>query len=128
MSKKKTMPVLKHQCGTCPFREGAKPEHAMVRGALTDRVLGADGRPVSHICHQTGSGNAFHSRTGKQAALCRGARNLQLNMFATIGFIKEATDEAWNVTCLEMGLPLVKVLDKPLPSKKRKKIKPEVIG
>lgn len=119
MSKKKPMPVLQYRCGTCPFNANAKPEHAMVKDALIERVLGGTPDASSHICHSTGSGNAFHSRTGKQAALCRGARDIQLKAFASFGFIESATDEAWNKRCVELGLPEVPVLDKPLPTKKR---------
>jgi hypothetical protein len=60
----------------------------------------------SRICHSTGS-NAINRRTGKPSALCRGARNEQLKMFAAIGFIKKPTDAAWNQRCIEMGLPTV---------------------
>ena len=89
----------------------------MVRGVLIERVLST----ASHVCHQTGSQNAFHYRTGKQEALCRGARNLQLHAFALTGFITEATDKAWNDKCEEFGLPKIPVIKKPIDNKPRNK-------
>jgi hypothetical protein len=35
--------------------------------------------------------------------LCRGARDLQLQMFAATGFIDEPTDAAWERKCKELG-------------------------
>jgi hypothetical protein len=35
---------------------------------------------------------------------CRGARDLQLALFAGIGFISEATDAAWAAKAKELGL------------------------
>ena len=89
----------------------------MVRGVLVERVLSES----SHICHSTGCNNAFNHRTGKQPALCRGARNLQLQAFASTGFIESATDEAWNAKCREMSLPEIPVIAKPLPTKPKTK-------
>lgn len=121
-TKKPPMPVLKRMCKTCPFRVNAKPEHAAVRGVLIERILST----ASHICHSTGGNNAFNRTTGNQPALCRGARNLQLKAFASIGFIAAPTDAAWNAKCLEMNLPEIPVINKPIPNKpksKRTKIK-----
>lgn len=116
-TKKPPMPVLKRMCETCPFRANAKPEHAMVRGPLIDRVLSTS----SHICHSTGSNNAFNHRTGKQPALCRGARNLQLKAFALTGFIEKPTDKAWNAKCREMNLPEIPVINEPASNKPKTK-------
>lgn len=116
-TKKPPMPVRKTMCSTCPFRANAKPKHRMVRGVLMERVLSTS----SHICHQTGSKNAFHHRTGKQSALCRGARNFQLQAFASIGFISAPTDEAWNDKCREMNLPEIPIISKPIPTKPKAK-------
>jgi hypothetical protein len=57
----------------------------------------------SRICHQTGT-NAIGGRTGKPNQLCRGARDLQLRYFHTIGFIEAPTDEAWRKKAVQMGL------------------------
>lgn len=115
--RKSPVPVRATMCSTCPFRPDAKEEHAMVREPLIERILSE----ASHICHQTGSNNAFHHRTGKQQALCRGARNLQLKVFAETGFISAATDTAWNEKCREMGLPEIPVIKEPIPNKPKTK-------
>lgn len=109
------MPVLAHQCATCPFRDGAKPKYAQLRGVLTESIMSK----ASHICHSTGSRNAFHYRTGKQAAICRGARNVQLKILTATGFLSAPTDEAWNERCREMNLPEIPVIQKPIPTIKR---------
>lgn len=87
----KTFPtqVCSVKCATCPFRNGSPyanlvPE--LIRSALTD---------ASRICHSTGNGNAINRRTGKPARLCRGARDVQLNYFVSLGFIEAPTDAAW---------------------------------
>lgn len=80
------MPAM---CATCPFREGSP--YAYLSSTLAVSALSE----CSRICHSTGSRNAIHYRTGEKPQLCRGARNLQLEYFKSIGFLKEATDEAW---------------------------------
>jgi hypothetical protein len=90
------MPVMKVQCGTCPFREGSP--HSDLRGLLEISALS----DASRICHSTGS-NALY-RTKKRPKLCRGARDLQLRMFAGLGFISEPTDKAWNQKRKELGV------------------------
>lgn len=85
------------KCATCPFREGS--EYAELSGTLGESAL----TERSRICHSTGS-NAIHRRTGKPEALCRGARDLQLNYFHSIGFIDAPTDEAWQSKCRELHL------------------------
>lgn len=111
------MPVRASMCSTCPFAPNAKPEHAQVREVLIERIFSQS----SHICHQTGSNNAFHRRTGKQEALCRGARNLQLQAFAATGFISAPTDEAWNAKCREMAMPEIPIIKQPIPNKPKAK-------
>lgn len=96
--KKKRLPVRPTRCATCPFRDGGPTE--FLRLTLTVSAL----TEASRICHSTGRNNAFHRRTGKPEALCRGARDVQLNYFAAIGFIQEPTDEAWEAKCAELGL------------------------
>ncbi len=85
------------QCSTCPFKQGSKYEAlspALAESALTD---------ASRICHCTGS-NAIHESTGKPERICRGARDLQLQLFHGLGFIDSPTDEAWAAKCEELGL------------------------
>lgn len=84
------MKVCAAMCPTCPFRPGS--QYAYLAAALTDSALS----DASRICHSTGSNNAINRHTGKRPRLCRGARDIQLKVFAAIGFIKEATDKAWN--------------------------------
>lgn len=91
-----TMPAM---CSTCPFRIGS-PHAALApmlaKSALTDR---------SRICHSTGGRNAIHpGGTGTPAKLCRGARDVQLAVFAAIGVIAAPTDEAWEAECNKRGL------------------------
>ena len=85
----KVLPVQPVMCATCPFRPGSKT--AFLANDLALSALSE----ASRICHSTGSNNAFNRRTGKPPALCRGARVIQLNYFAAIGFIEAPTDEAW---------------------------------
>lgn len=80
-------PVCKAMCGTCPFRDGSPYE--FLRADLTASAL----TEASRICHSTGS-NGVNHRTGKKPLLCRGARDLQLQMFFRLGFIDAPTDEA----------------------------------
>lgn len=88
MKKRKPLPVREAMCATCPFRETGWKE---VRSLLCERAL----NEASPICHSTGSGALVKTRQ-KGALICRGARDLQIQVFHAIGFLKEATDEAWN--------------------------------
>lgn len=94
----KSMPVNKTMCATCPFRDGSP--YAYLRPDLETSAL----TESSRICHSTGSNNAINRRTGKPAALCRGARNAQLEMFYRLGFLSSPTDEAWTAKCAEIGI------------------------
>lgn len=94
----KPMPVQKAMCATCPFREGSP--YAYLRPDLEKSALTSNSR----ICHSTGSNNAINHRTGKPEALCRGARNSQLQMFHRLGFLPEPTDAAWTAKCAQMGI------------------------
>lgn len=98
MTTKIRHPVMKGQCLTCPFKDGSKYGHLqtyLAMSALSE---------ASRICHSTGSNNGINRRTGIKPHLCRGARDLQLKFFATIGFISTPTDEAWETKCKEMGI------------------------
>jgi hypothetical protein len=89
--------LRKTQCATCPWREGSP--YAYLRDDLEISAL----TECSRICHSTGS-NAINKRTGVPEMLCRGARDSQLRMFASIGFICEPTDKAWAARMRSMGL------------------------
>lgn len=92
------IPVRPQMCATCPFRKGSP--YAYLATDLAQSAL----ETGSRICHGTGANNALHKHTGKPEQLCRGARDVQLQVFASIGFISEATDEAWADKCHEMGI------------------------
>lgn len=92
------MKVMSKQCATCPFRHDS--QYSWLASSLAVSALSE----TSRICHSTGRNNAIYKRTGKKPMLCRGARNLQLQFFASIGFIKEPTDKAWNDKCKELNL------------------------
>lgn len=83
------LPVCKTNCKTCPWREDSP--YAYLRWDLEHSAM----TEASRICHSTGANNAINKHTGKPPMLCRGARDYQLNILAGIGFLDEATDEAW---------------------------------
>lgn len=92
------MEVMKEKCPTCPFRVGSRNEY--LAGTIAESALNESSR----ICHSTGTNNAFHRRTGRPAALCRGARDLQLGVFAALGVIEAPTDAAWAKAWAELQL------------------------
>jgi len=59
---------------------------------------------ASRICHSTGSNNAINERTGLPPHICRGARDLQLQMMYAYRFISSPTDEAWNEARVKIGM------------------------
>ena len=88
------MPVMQNNCPTCPFsakKYAALAPH-LAYSALTE---------ATRICHCTGT-NAIGGRTGKPNRACRGARNIQLRFFASVGFLSEPTDEAWEKKLAEL--------------------------
>lgn len=85
---------MKAKCATCPFNAGGWSE---VRPLLEQRAL----TQATPICHSTGS-HALSKKVHKKAHACRGARDLQLRLFASLGFIESATDEAWAKKHAEM--------------------------
>lgn len=94
--------LRKLMCPTCPFLAGSK--YANLRDDLAKSALSTGSR----ICHSTGSNNGINRRTGKSPHLCRGARDLQLNVMASLKVIAEATDDAWNESRVKMGMkPLI---------------------
>lgn len=92
------IPVRPQMCATCPFRKGSP--YAYLPSDLAASALDT----ASRICHSTGSNNAINRRTGVPEQICRGARDIQLQVFTSIGFISEPTDEAWSKKCQEMGI------------------------
>lgn len=85
-------PVMKKKCKTCPFHE----EH--VGQVEIANVVRARSLSVSQICHHP----RLHGK--KETSLCRGGRDLQLNIFHAIGFIDQATDEAWSKKRKELNV------------------------
>jgi hypothetical protein len=98
---KTPLPVMKKQCPTCPFREDGNG-YTQVRGLLVSRAIDID-TAGSPECHSTGESDVTHKKIHKAPHVCRGARDLQLKLFAAIGFIEEATDAAWFKKAREMG-------------------------
>lgn len=92
------VPLLKAKCGTCPFRDGSP--YAYLKDGLAESAMSE----ASRICHSTGSNNGINRVTGKPAALCRGARDVQLATLHRLGFLNSPTDEAWNAKCAELGI------------------------
>jgi hypothetical protein len=84
------MPVMKAQCATCPFRAGGD---AGLQARIERQVLSE----ASQTCHHTG---VIHSKPDTH--LCRGARDFQLQFFYRIGFLDEATDDAWQAKLAEV--------------------------
>jgi len=82
--------VNRRKCATCPFRVGSRYSSLAPHLALSAL------QDASRVCHSTGSNNAINRRTGKPARLCRGARDVQLQVFAALGVIAEPTDAAWD--------------------------------
>ena len=89
------LPLLKTMCATCPFRPGSPYAHLVptIAETLTE---------TSRICHSTGSDNAIHQHTGEPAAICRGARDIQLKLLHALGFLETPTDEAWDAAHAEL--------------------------
>lgn len=79
---------MKKMCSSCPFRKGSQYRYLVSDLAASALSEG------SRICHSTGS-NGLRGRTGKPGRLCRGARDVQLDVFAAMGVIDAPTDEAW---------------------------------
>jgi len=87
--------VMKKMCATCPFREGGLPvEDLLVERALTQ---------ATPICHSTGPGH-LKKQVSKKNLACRGARDLQLKVFAAFGFLDAPTDEEWSRKARSLGL------------------------
>jgi len=92
------LPVRSTMCATCPWQKNSP--YASLVPHLTESAL----TEATRICHSTGSNNGVNRRTGKPPAVCRGAREIQLRWFYRIGFIKAATEEAWNEARVKIGM------------------------
>lgn len=93
--------VMKAKCATCPFRSDGNG-YREVANLLSDRAL----NEATPICHSTGSSDVTprNKKVSKLNLACRGARDIQLQLFAAIGFIEAPTDEAWEKKKKQMGL------------------------
>lgn len=107
----KDLPLRKNMCPTCPFRKGSPYEYLK-------RDLAISTHSVSRICHSTGSNNAINRRTGLPRHICRGARDVQLDLLHKLGFIDAPTDEAWNATRVKYGLK-PQVIQDPVKEKRK---------
>ena len=88
MKKLNPLPVMAKKCKTCPFRPGSPYDNLAMH--LTECALSE----ASRICHSTGN-SAILGKTGKPERLCRGTRDIQLDVFHRLGVIDEPTDAAW---------------------------------
>jgi hypothetical protein len=87
----KGWPVMAAKCPSCPFRENGDTK---IEAAVLERT----GLHASQICHHP------RLRGGEEHALCRGARDHQLEMLFRLGWIDAPTDEAFARKSLELGL------------------------
>jgi hypothetical protein len=87
---------MKTHCASCPFLPGS--EYADLVPHLIQCALTASSR----ICHCTGT-NGVKGKTGKPERLCRGARDVQLQVFFRMGYISAPTDEAWDAKVEEIN-------------------------
>lgn len=82
----KPPPVMPKHCATCPFHAAGWTE---LRGLLSERALRA-----APLCHSSGR-KALQPGGPARAHVCRGARDLQLQIMYRLGFLAAPTDEAW---------------------------------
>lgn len=78
----KSLPVNKKRCHTCPFSNNQQLAADVISRNLENMS--------SQICHATEGEN----RTPQ--SLCRGHRDILLNLFHGMGYLTEPTDEAWD--------------------------------
>lgn len=73
-----------------------------VRDLLIQRALSE----ATPICHSTGPDSLLpkKKRVSAKPLACRGARDLQLQMFYAVGLLDAPTDEAWKRKAKEFGL------------------------
>ena len=98
--KKKGMPVRTTMCASCPYREGSPTE--FLKLTLLENQLNPQSGHTT-ICHSTGN-NPTIKAVNVPEKLCRGARDFQIKLFHSIGFIDAPTEEAWNAKRRELGV------------------------
>lgn len=94
-------PIMRAMCATCPFRKGS--EIARIAGDLAHSAL----TEASRICHSTGGNDLVipaEKIYSQEPHICRGARNVQLDVFYALRMIDAPTDEAWERACERMGI------------------------
>ncbi len=85
MKKIRNWPVMAEKCASCPFRQDGDHE-------LAERVLERTILQASQICHHP------VVKGKKETHLCRGARDVQLQILHGMGWIDEPTDDAFAAT------------------------------
>ena len=90
------IPVRKAFCKTCPFLDTGWTD---VRPLLIERAL----TDTSPICHSTGGEDALVRSQGP-ARICRGARDLQIQVLYRMEFLESPTDAAWEKKRQELGI------------------------
>jgi len=88
----KGWPLMKAKCKTCPFGTNGDP---LLRESVTERLLRFNS---SQQCHHP----ILHGK--KETHLCRGGRDLQLQVLANMGLIEDATDAAFTKRSRELGV------------------------
>lgn len=83
---------MKSSCASCPFGPKGDPE---IRESVTDRIMKFEN---SQICHHP----VLHGK--KETHLCRGARDLQLQVLVSFGMLDEATDKAFAEKSRQLGV------------------------
>jgi hypothetical protein len=78
----KQFPIMKKRCVSCPFNPDGD---AILRESVLSRTLFQS----SQLCH-----HPILSRR-KETHLCRGQRDVQLELLARMGMIEAPTDEAF---------------------------------
>ena len=86
-------PIMPKRCPSCPFNEDGDAE---TRSKVLERTGG--GLNCSQICHH----NFLHGK--KDAFLCRGLREIQLELLHRLKLIDEPTDEAFASTTKSLGI------------------------
>ena len=85
------MPVMQAKCKSCPFREDTHGGNVNIRNSVINRTLFS----ASQICHSTGYPHGTH--------LCRGMRDIQLQVMCAMGVLEEPTDACWQETWENMN-------------------------
>ena len=100
MAKTKPLEPCKVMCKTCPWRDGSP--YAYLQDHLAHSAL----TEANRICHSTGGKNGINPKgTGKPAKVFRGARDLQLRYFTSLGLLKEPTDAEWSRALTRLKTP-----------------------